>query len=1085
MLGSFTLRRARSAWPLVGCLAVTVLITSVLVAALAGFYTAALPAAVTSELPRSGPMADAVTGGIAGQTPAGVARRLSAAFGAVPARVYPATWTDDLSLPGRSPQAGQPAPGIQAAAVSGITGRARLTAGRWPAAPRAAGPVPAALPAAAAAQLGLHVGSVLAVRDPSSGSRIRLQVSGLYQARQPGDPYWQLDGIGPAGVERDGAFVIYGPAVVSAGAFGRAAAGRLTASQLSAVALPRVAAIPMAGLRPLARSISAADGVFENAGLTADTGMPQLLTDAAAGLATARSLVLISGLQLLLLACAALALASRLLASRREEETALLAARGAARPQLARQALAEAALTAAACAAAGALAGSWLSAALLARLTGLAARPAAPAPAVWLAAAVLALACTAIMTWPSLRPARPGDVRARRGRPARAVAALSAGADIALIVLALLAVRELRGYSATARAAAGAGIDPVVVLAPALALAGLAVVPLRLLPAAARGLERLTARTAGFGSAMANWEISRRPLRQSGPALLVILAVGASTVALAQYQSWRASARDQAAFATGAPVSVQPPGLAETTAAARITALTGVRAATPVSVVPQSGSGQLLVLDAAVAARTVTLRPDLARVPAARLFQSIAVPRRGLVLPGRPARIAVTASVGSAAGGADTALGPVSATLTVQDATGAAYPVQTSAIPADGRAGQLTAALSPAGRAYPLRLIGISLAYTMPAYPAQGAAAAAARPAVLRLDRVAVSPARAGPFPAGAARGAAIASWTAQTSDPGLAFVLSGLGGVSGGSAPPAITAAAAAGGAEQVTFTPGRGPLLTRPPRGTSARPQPGQAGIDLAVPQSQPVPVIATAGYAAAAGLRPGSVFHLTVAGQQVTARLAATVTAFPADGAIVADQAAVQDALADLGAGGDLPATQWWLATAGGVVPAGLPASWPVTDAAARAGRLLSDPLSAAPADAAAAVALAVAVLAGLGFCVSVAAAVRDRRSQRALLGALGVPPRAQRRLFCLEEALIAVPAAAVGLGLGIALGYAMVPVLTVTATGAAPVPPPAVAVPYAWVLPLAAALALVPVIAAAAGTMRQPDPAAELRAAEATA
>jgi hypothetical protein len=63
--------------------------------------------------------------------------------------------------------------------------------------------------------------------------------------------------------------------------------------------------------------------------------------------------------------------------------------------------------------------------------------------------------------------------------------------------------------------------------------------------------------------------------------------------------------------------------------------------------------------------------------------------------------------------------------------------------------------------------------------------------------------------------------------------------------------------------------------------------------------------------------------------------------------------------------------------------------------------------------------------------------------------------------------------------------MVPALTVTAPGAVPVPPVLLALPLGLVLPLAAALAIVPVLAAAVTALRQPDPAAELRAAEAMA
>jgi hypothetical protein len=1076
----------RSAWLLVGCLTATVLVASALVSALVTFFTSALPAAVTSELPKSGPMAVAVagvTGG--GESAAGVAARLSASFRTVPTRIYPATWSNDLTVPAPS-QRGQ-VPVVQAAAVSGITANARLTAGSWPTAPSAGQPIPAALPTVAATDLGLRVGSVLAVTDPSTGYKTSLRVTGLYRAIQPTAPYWQIDGIGPTGASADGGFLVYGPAVVSPAAFGGSARGLLSPTQLSVVALPHVATIAMANLLPLAHEIAKAVSGLNNSGyLTATTAMPQLLTNASAGLATARSLVLISGLQLLLLACAALALASRLLASYREEETALLAARGAARRQLIRQSLTEATIAVVVSAAVGALAGSWLSGLLLSHLTGLPAQTPLPGGLAWLAAAVLAVVCLGIVVWPTLRPPRPGDVRTRRGRSAQLAVAISAGADIALIVLALLAVRELRGYSAAAQVASGSGIDPVIAVAPALALAGFAIVPLRLLPIAARGLERLTARGSRFGSAMANWEISRRPLRQSGPALLVILAVGISTLGLAQYESWRQSVRDQAAFATGAQVTAQSPLFAPAADGTRIARLPGVTAAMPVSAVEQAGAGQLLVLDAALAARTVTLRPDLSSSPAGQLFAMI-TPRHpaGLVLPGRPARIELAASLSDPSGGA-AALGPVSATLTVQDSDGVSYAIQTTASPADGRPHELVAGLGAAGAAYPLRLIGIAISYAMPAYPITAFATQADQQAVLQLDDISVSQRDTGPFSGPFATGQTIAAWRAQTADPGLASALSGTSGLTYGSAKSALEVQAAAGGTERVTFSPGHGPLLPNPPPGTSATPQPGQSEVELNIPPSrQAVPVIATTGYVATNGLHPGSIFAVTIEGQQVSCQLVATVKAFPGGGALVADQAAVQDALVNLGVGGSLPVTEWWLATATGAAPAGLPAGWTVTDADAVASRLESDPLSAAPVHAAAAVALAVAVLAALGFCVSVAASARERRSQHALLGALGVPAAAQARLFCVEEALISIPAAAVGLVIGVVLARVMVPALTVTATGAVPVPPVLLALPLGLVLPLAALLAIVPVTAAAVTALRQPDPAAELRAAEAMA
>ncbi len=1081
MLGSFTVRRMRSAWLLVGCVAATVLVTSALISALVSFYVSALPAAVTSELARAGGMSIEVDGDAGvGVRPAapGLTVRLSHALGAVPFRIYEATWSDYLALP-RSHQSG-PVLAIQAAVVGAISANAELVGGRWPAAPHAGAPIEAALPAIAARDLGVRVGSVLILRDLTTGRQVRLQISGLYRPRQGSAPYWRLDVIGSSGVAVTSGFISYGPAVVTAAAFGGPSSGLLTASQLSIVALPRVASIRPTELTALAGSVSRAAGQIDNSGqFTVNTEMPQLLTNASAGLATARSLILIGGLQLLLLAGAALALASRLLASYREEETAILAARGAARGQLIRLSLAEAALGTAISAAAGVIVGGYLSAVLQAHLTGLAQPALVHGAIVWVPAAALAVLALGFVMWPTIRPPRPGDARIRRGRAAPVAVAIAAGADVALIVLAVLAVRELRSYSAAAQIASGSGIDPVVAVAPALALAGLAIVPLRLLPLVARGLERLTARGSRFGSAMANWEISRRPLRQSGPALLVILAVGASTLALAQYESWRQSLKDQAAFATGADVSVQPPQFGPTAQAYRIGAQQGVTAAMPVSAVPLESSGPLLVIDAALAARTVTLRPDLSGRTVQELFETITTrARSGLLLPGHPARLAMTASLTSG-------LGPASATLAVQDAQGVTTSVQTTAMPADGGPHTLIARLDPGAR-YPLRLIGVAVDYVMPAFPLAPQAERADESAVLRLAGISVSQGMTGPFPRPFATGRAVSAWRAQTAAPGLALVLSGLGGATDGAVQPGIRSKAPAGGAEQITFAPGHGPVLAGPVPGTNAAPQPGAAEIDVDIQAARrPVPVIATAGFAARNGLHAGAVFGVPIAGQQISCELVATVSAFPTGAALVADQAAVQDALATLGSGGTLPVTGWWLATVNGAAPAGLRGGWTMSDAAALAGRLASDPLSAAPVRAAAAISVAVALIAAFGFCVSVAASARERRLQRALLSALGVPPAMQAGLFCMEEALISVPAAAVGLVVGVVLAHVIVPALTLTATGATPVPPVLVIVPLGWVLGVAGCLAAVPVLAAALATARQPDPAAELRAAEAVA
>jgi hypothetical protein len=61
--------------------------------------------------------------------------------------------------------------------------------------------------------------------------------------------------------------------------------------------------------------------------------------------------------------------------------------------------------------------------------------------------------------------------------------------------------------------------------------------------------------------------------------------------------------------------------------------------------------------------------------------------------------------------------------------------------------------------------------------------------------------------------------------------------------------------------------------------------------------------------------------------------------------------------------------------------------------------------------------------------------------------------------------------------------LVPAVTLTAAAAEPVPPPLTVLDLAQTVPLALVIAVLPAIAAALATARRPDPAAELRTAEA--
>jgi hypothetical protein len=1083
---SFLLRRTGSAWLLVGCLMLSVLVTSALVSALLSFYSAALPATVTRELVRSKTMSvtvsDQVSGSVASLTKL-VSTRMATAFGSVPHRQYQSVWSNDLALPvqkSSGSRASRNIPAVEAASMPGIDSYATLSSGTWPAAPKAGQPIPVALPAVVAADLKLSVGTVLKLHYVGGGNAVRLEVTGLFRPRDPAAPYWLVSQLGTTGVSVGDGFAAYGPAVVSPAAFGP---GGLAPNDASYLELPTVARISAGELGALASRMDSAIAALQGQVSTITTSMPQTLTSVAEGLAAAQALVVISGLQLLLLAVATLALVGRLLASQRDEETALLAARGAARWQLIRPSLAEGALACATAAAAGAVAGVRLAELLLSSLPGHQGTALALGVQAWAGAGLVLIMCMAVVLWPALRPPGIAAVRIRRGRQAAVASVAAAGADLGLIALAVVAVHELLDHSA---ASGGTGIDPVVVAAPALALAGLALIPLRLLPFAAKGLERLTARGRRFGTAMANWEISRRPVRQSGPALLVILAVGTATLALAQYQSWRQSVHDQAAFAAGAQVRVglvNPEPLSGVTA---ITGLHGVTAAMPVSQQSLGSNAQLLVIGGPQAAATVTMRPDLSPdVPVSQLWSSYldqrVGPPEGLAVPGRPERIAISASM---AGGLAGQLGPVSATITVQDAYGLTYSFPTTTIAADGRLHDLVAELGPArGIAYPLRLLSVALQYNVPFAPTSKRAEVADAAAVVRISSVSASGSLAGPFGAPFAAGRQLARWQAQESASGLDAISSELlKGQSGGLRQPSTVRWFTAGQAAELWFIPGHGPTGV-PSQDLAANGFTSIIGqVQFTIPASRlNVPLIATSAFERSYG----SSVQISVGNVTVQGVVVGTVSEFPTvpgGVAVVADQASLQDALISAG-GAPLPATSWWLSTASGRRPAGLPAGSSVVAAGALSAALQRNPVSAAPIKAALAVAAAAALLAALGFCVSVAASSRGRRSQRALLAALGVPAADQARLFCLEELMISGPAALVGLALGVGLAHLLIPAVTLTATAGIPVPAVLVRIPVPWVALIVVAAPAIPVLAAVVATLRQLDPAAELRAAEA--
>jgi hypothetical protein len=1089
-----TLRRMNAYRLVLAAAALTVFVTAALATALASFAGAALPQAAHRELAAApGTALDitgSVTGAQAGRYQAGLQAAIRSRLPGVPVTLHQSVWSDPLRLAAAGAALARlTGKGnvllTQAAAFGAIQSHAVLVAGHWPAPPRPGQPVQAALPQAAALLAHLSPGARLQTKDQVSGRPGRFLVTGIFRP-ETGTPaaagYWALDTVGASGTSTSGGFTTVGPLAVSPAAF----RGPLAVSAASWVAQPDTAQIPAGELTSAAARAAALRQALANSstlsGLQVSTDLPAALDAAAASLAVARSLLIIGALELALVAVAALATAAAYLAGQREGESALLASRGTARVQLARLNVAEAVILCLAATAAGGVAGSWLAAVLASsgplHAAGLR-LPAFP-PGAWLALAVTAAGAILVLLWPTLRTLAPGVARQRRGRQAAVSGIARAGADLALIALAVLAGWQLRHYSAVVTSPGGpGGVDPVLVLAPALALAGGTALTLRVLPPAARAADRLASRGRRLSPALSCWQLSRRPLSQAAGALLIVLAVATGTLALSQHRSWARSAADQASFSAGADTRVNLVSPLSPSTAGRLTTLPGVRDATPVTTLTGAGTGETLALNASSAAGAVLLRADQSAKPAPALFRAIepAGHQPGVVLPGHPAAVQLDASLGPAS----LRLAPAAVTLSVADADGDVYQVDAGTLAADGRPHLLTAQLG-AGPQHgqviaPLRLIGITASYQLLPKAAKSDAALQ----VLRIGALGAAGQTAVAIP-----GRTLSGWSAGVSAPELGALQGRVGQVAGPASLPQRLAWRPAGGQQLLSFTPGYGQSLPTNP-GQPPLPIFGQLTLSAVAPTAAAIPAIATESFLAASNTAVGATVDDSVNGLTVAVHIVAAVRSFPtvtSGGALIVDLAAVQQALLSRGLP-PAPATSWWLATGDGTPPglAGLlPAGSSVTSRDELVAGLLGNPLSAAPQQAVLAVAVAAGLLAIAGFFVSIAANVAQRRQESALLAALGVTQRSQASQLCTQELMLSVPAALAGLLLGTVLTVLLVPAVTLTPAATAPVPPALTT--FAWVqaLGLAALVVLLPVLVAAATAARTADPAATLRTAE---
>ncbi|MGH3236897.1 MAG: hypothetical protein ACRDOH_27310, partial [Streptosporangiaceae bacterium] len=131
---TFLLRRARSSWLLLACVAVTVLLATGLAAVLWTFSGAVIPLGARGILAGSQARVISLSGKVDAGEAAADSQQIRAALGkawpGVGFQMESALWAAPLQLPSsaRSTATVQ----IQPASLDGFSARATLTAGRWP-----------------------------------------------------------------------------------------------------------------------------------------------------------------------------------------------------------------------------------------------------------------------------------------------------------------------------------------------------------------------------------------------------------------------------------------------------------------------------------------------------------------------------------------------------------------------------------------------------------------------------------------------------------------------------------------------------------------------------------------------------------------------------------------------------------------------------------------------------------------------------------------------------------------------------------------------------------------------------------------
>ncbi|PYC71004.1 peptide ABC transporter permease [Streptomyces tateyamensis] len=1113
-MGGFVLRRLRSRLALAAAAALTVLLTAAVLATLGAFDAGVGAAGARQAL--HGQDRDRATVTVTADLPVGdvpkaeqrVRQLAGDVYGPVPGTVRSLVRSHAFGLPAtgaRTPDGKPVAPDLTTLATLDPA-QVAVTAGRLPQPAAAGHPVEVAVPEIAVSRLGVKPTTLplaLHLVDRITNAGADVLVTGVYHSLDGTDPYWQLDPLGGRGLRVSG-FTTYGPLLAPATAFSSGAIAQQGVSWLLTGDFDHVTTGQLDELR--ARTPGLLGEFQTDSGYSAASKLPDVLADLHNELLVARSTLVIGALQLAVLAVGALVLVTRLLSERQSTENALLTARGAAWYRVA----GTTALEAGVLALPGALFGPLLVPVLLALLDRIGPLATAGvhldgglAPGDWVVSTAAALGAVLVVLAPTVAQAAGAALARRAGRRQALAGGLArSGADLALLALAVLAYLQLAHYGSGSGAGGGAlsadasgqlGLDPVLVSAPTLALCAGTVLALRLLPLVARLGERWAARGRGLPAALAGWQFARRPRRNAGPVLLLVLAFSMGMLALGQAASLTTSQHDQAEFASVGGVRVSNVGLPALGQGAVLTSLPGGEHLLPVSrqevPLPRGVMGQLLAVDTKAAAGQLTMRPDLLdQHSPAQVFGPLAAARTsgasgasgsdGILLPGTALVVSLDVQVesdystpveqtggfypGYDPGGQNPDANAPSLVLILHDRFGTTFSTELNNLPAQGER-RVSADLSamfaaPAGRpATPLTLTGIQVSYsaTMTGNLHQK----------LTVRQVGAADAPDAPFqPATVPAGL---QWNATTVAADQQPLRTSPG------SPEAKL------GPVDAVLDPVTGQDVLALHYFTGLGTQPSVAKLTVKGGGTMPdeIAAVVTDDYLHATGARIGDNVPVQLGTNRLLFHIQNAVPVLPTVGgpnggpsaALLADLPTIDRVIA---ANGDNPPApdEWWLPSQGhgdpapsrlaaalrtSIFPSRVQLDTALVDQARK------DPLGAAPQSGLLALTVAAAVLAAIGFAAASIGAAGERAAEFAVLRALGAPHRQLARTAAAEQGILIALGLGVGALLGTALVHLVVPLTVLTPAAHRPVPAALVVLPLWQVLILLPALALLPV------------------------